>query len=246
MKKTMTAAIGAGLLAGAANAHAVLPLVDIDVSATLWNASPSGHVQSGDRLDIDDDLDYSTERHNVLAARVAHPVPLIPNFRLRYNDFGYDGTGEVSAEFEGQSYQGEVDTDLDLTHLDYTIFYTAPLPFVTADLGFNFKHFVGSFDIEEQNQGSSDSIDFDAILPMLHAHGRVDLPLTGLGVGAELNWISFDGDSVRDLEAYVSYSYNITYVRAGYREFVVDAEGSGDLEVDADMSGAFLGVGVRF
>jgi len=38
---------------------------------------------------------------------------------------------------------------------------------------------------------------------MLHARGDVDLPLTGLGAGAEINYVSFDGDSARDIEAYL-------------------------------------------
>ena len=248
MKKTMTAMTGALLFAGAGTAHAVIPLFDVDASASYWNASPSGDVQSGDTLDLEDDLDYSSEGHNVLALRVAHPVPLIPNFRIRHTDMDYSATGDVQVDnFEGNDYSGEVRSELDLSHFDYTLFYTPPIPFVTADLGFNFKHFDGSFDIEERNgSGNSDSISINEILPMLHAHGRVDLPLTGLGAGAEINYIAFDGDSIRDIEAYLSYSYNLFYAQGGYREFGVDVEASGDLQVDASMGGPFLRLGVSF
>jgi len=247
MKKTMTAMTGALLFAGAGTAHAVIPLVDVDANVGIWNASPSGDVQSGSTFDLEDDLDYSSESNNVLSLRVTHPLPLVPNFRIRHTDLDMSGTGEVDGNFEGQSYQGEVRSELDLSHFDYTIFYTPPLPFVTADLGFNVKHFDGSFEIEEREDGGNrDSVSINTVLPMLHAHGRVDLPLTGLGAGAEINYIAFDGDSIRDIEAYLSYSYNLFYAQGGYREFGVDVEASGDLEVDTSMGGPFLRLGVSF
>lgn len=250
MKRTMTAAAGILLLAGAGSAQAVIPLIDVDVTANSWNGGPSGTVQSGgDEIDVEDDLGYDDDYHRGFALRFAHPIPVIPNLRLRYNDIEHEGEGEIrsTTQFGGETYVAseDVDSRIDLTHYDYTVFYTAPVPVVTLDLGFNVKHFDGEFDLEGQDSGTRESFDIDEFLPMLHARGHVDLPLTGLGAGAEINYVSYDGDSARDVEAYLKYSVEPAYVEGGYRELAVDVDAD-DLNVDTDLGGPFVRVGVGF
>lgn len=246
MKKTMTAAAGMLFLASAGSAHAVVPLVDVDVTANSWQAGPTGTVQSGgDQIDVEDDLGYDDESHTGFAVRFAHPVPVIPNLRLRYNDIEHKGQGTVTTTFRNSAYAEDVDSRIDLTHYDYTIFYTAPVPVLTLDLGFNVKHFDGQFDIEGQTTGQKESVDIDEFLPMLHARGDVDLPLTGLGAGAEINYVSYDGDSARDIEAYLKYSVDPVYVEGGYRELAMDVDAD-KIEVDTDLGGPFVRVGIGF
>lgn len=246
MNRTMTAAAGLLLLAGAGSAQAVVPLVDVDVTANSWQAGPSGTVQSGgDQIDVEDDLGYDDESHRGFALRLAHPVPVIPNLRLRYNDIEHEGQGSVSTQFRNTVYSEDVDSRIDLTHYDYTIFYTAPVPLVTLDLGFNVKHFDGQFDIQGQATGRSESVEIDEFLPMLHAGGDVDLPLTGLGAGAEINYVSYDGDSARDIEGYLRYSVEPVYVEGGYRELAMDVDAD-NIEVDTDLGGPFVRVGIGF
>ncbi|TDT42954.1 outer membrane protein [Halospina denitrificans] len=246
MKRTMTAAAGMLLLAGASTAHAVIPLIDVDVTANSWQAGPTGTVQSGgNEIDVEDDLGYDDESHTGFAVRFAHPVPVIPNLRLRYNDIEHKGQGTVTTQFRDSTYAEDVDSRIDLTHYDYTIFYTAPVPIVTLDLGFNVKHFDGQFDIEGQTTGQAESVKIDEFLPMLHARGDVDLPLTGLGAGAEINYVSYDGDSARDIEAYLKYSVDPVYVEGGYRELSMDVD-SNNLNVDTDLGGPFVRVGIGF
>lgn len=247
MKRTIATAAGVFLLAGAGSAQAVIPLIDVDVTASSWQGSPGGTVQSGgDEIDVEDDLGYDDENHPGFSVRFAHPVPVIPNLRLRYTDIEHKGEGTVATQFEDNVYAEDVDSRIDLTHYDYTIFYTAPLPVVTLDLGFNVKHFDGRFDIESQDRDQEDSVKIDEFLPMLHARGDVDLPLTGLGAGAEINYVSFDGDSARDVEAYLKYSVDPVYVQGGYREFAVDVDAGSDLKVDTDIGGPFVRVGIGF
>jgi len=80
---------------------------------------------------------------------------------------------------------------------------------------------------------------------MLHARGDVDLPLTGLGAGAEINYVSFDGDSARDIEAYLKYSVDPVYVEGGYRELAMDVDAD-NINVDTDLGGPFVRVGIGF
>ena len=247
MKRTMTAAAGLLFMAGAGSAQAVVPLVDVDVTANSWQSGPTGTVQSGgDEIDVEDDLGYDDESNRGFALRLAHPVPVIPNFRVRYNDIEHKGQGRITTTFRNSfNVSEDVDSRIDLTHYDYTVFYTAPIPLVTLDLGFNVKHFDGQFEIEGQTSGQRETADIDEFLPMLHAGGDVDLPLTGLGAGAEINYVSYDGDSARDIEAYLKYSVEPVYVEGGYRELALDVDAD-DLNVDTDLGGPFVRVGIGF
>ena len=249
MKTTTRATIGALLMTSAGAANAVVPLVDVDVTAGYWNADASGTLQSGgDPLDVENDLGYDSEGHNNFAIRFAHPIPVIPNLRLRYNDIEHKGTGSVDTTFEGRTYNGDVSSRADLTHYDYTLFYTAPIPVVTLDLGLNVKHFDGEVFIEGETPtgNESDRVEVDEFLPMGHVRADVDLPLTGLGAGAELNYISYDGDSATDVEGYISFNADPVYIQGGYRQFDVDVDASGDLNVDTELSGPFVRLGVGF
>lgn len=249
MRKKLTALTGAVLMASAGTVNAgVIPLVDVDFALNAWNAGVSGDVRAGgDDQDLEDDLGFDSYRQMGWQLRVAHPIPLIPNFRVRYTDFDETENGRATSSFRGIDFSNrDVTTTLDLSHFDYTIFYTAPLPVVGLDLGFNIKHFNGEVEIEDRNSDDRERVNLNEFLPMLYGHVRVDLPLTGLGVGGELSYISFDGDSVSDLEFYVGYSYQLFYGQLGYRDFRVDVEASDDLKIDADITGPFARVGVRF
>lgn len=247
MKTTTKAALGALMMTGAGAANAVVPLVDVDVTAGYWNADASGTLQSGgDPLDVENDLGYDSEGHTNFAIRFAHPIPVLPNLRLRYNDIEHKGTGAVKTQFEGNIYGNDVKSRADLTHYDYTLFYTAPIPVVTLDLGLNVKHFDGEVTLEGQGGNPSDTVEVDEFLPMGHVRADVDLPLTGLGAGAELNYISYDGDSATDVEGYISFNADPVYIQGGYRQFDVDVDASGDLNVDTELSGPFVRLGVGF
>lgn len=247
MKTTTKAALGALLMSSAGAANAVVPLVDVDVTAGYWNATPSGTIQSGGNpIDVENDLGYDSEGHKNFAIRFAHPVPVIPNLRLRYNDIEHEGQGSIKTSFRDVNANVDVKSRTDLTHYDYTAFYTAPIPIVTLDLGLNVKHFDGEVTLKEQGGNTTDTVEIDEFLPMGHVRADVDLPLTGLGAGAELNYISFDGDSATDVEGYISFNADPVYIQGGYRQFDVDVDASGDLKVDTELSGPFVRLGVGF
>ena len=74
---------------------------------------------------------------------------------------------------------------------------------------------------------------------------RFDLPLTGVSVGAEGNFISFDGDSLHDFNAYGQYEISLIQFRAGYRQMSIDYEDGND-RLDVEIGGPFVSAGVSF
>lgn len=250
MNKNITALTGAALLAvtGSANAD-IIPLVDVHAALSSWNAGISGDVQSGgDSQDLEDDLGFDSYQQLGWQVGISHPVPLLPNARIRFTEFDETENGQATSTFQGVDFSNrDVRTTLDLSHFDYTLFYSAPLPVVGLDLGLNVKHFNGEVEIQDRNDESQrERVNLNEFLPMVHGHASVDLPLTGLGAGAEVNYLSFDGDSISDVELYVRYSYDLIYAQAGYRDFRVDVEASDDLKIDSEINGPFARIGVEF
>ncbi|MDX1588913.1 MAG: TIGR04219 family outer membrane beta-barrel protein [Oleiphilaceae bacterium] len=250
MNKKLTSLTGVALLAAAGTANAdVIPLVDVDVSVNSWKAAVSGDVRSGDDpQDLENDLGFDSYQQLGWQLRVAHPVPVLPNVRVRFTEFDETENGQASSSFRGVDFTNrDVRTTLDLSNFDYTLYYTAPLPVVGLDIGLNVKHFNGEVEIQDRNDESRrERVNLNEYLPMIHAHGRVDLPLTGLRAGAEVNHVSYDGDSLSDVELYLGYSYDLFYGQVGYRDFRVDVEASDDLEIDGEINGPFARIGVEF
>ena len=96
----------------------------------------------------------------------------------------------------------------------------------------------------------------DAPIPMLFGRVGASLPLTGLEVMAEGNYIGYGDTNHMDYQLLVRYTLPVVPVldinlEAGYRSFQLDIDptdfsgDSGDLRTDIDMSGVFLGVSLH-
>jgi hypothetical protein len=57
--------------------------------------------------------------------------------------------------------------------------------------------------------------------------------------------ISFDGDSIHDLDAYGQYEIALVQLRLGYRQMAVDYEDDNNL-LDVTLGGPYASVGVDF
>lgn len=248
MRKLILAMGGAAVLA-APLAHA--DIVGLGANVSYWDSDLSGKAASnGDVVDVENDLDLSSDSNVNLTAYVEHPVPLLPNVRLNYTSIEQSGRGELGADFDNIIVNlggaTEVDSDLDLDQLDLTLYYEVLDNWVNLDLGLTVRDLDGELRVQEVggNQAVSES-EIDAVVPMGYLAARFDLPFTGVSVGGEANLISFDGDSVYDYNAYGQYEISMLQLRAGYREISIDYE-DGDDELDVDLGGPFVSAGLRF
>lgn len=242
MRKLILALGGTAALA-APVVHA--DIVGLGANVSYWDSDLSGDVRNGgDAVDVDNDLDLSSDSNANLSAYIEHPVPLLPNVRLNYTKIEQDGRGEVSlAGFDG--VQGEVDSSLELTQLDLTLYYEVLDNWVNLDLGITARDLDGELTVQEVLGTAVSQTEVDAVIPMGYLAARFDLPFTGVSVGGEANVISFDGDSVYDYNAYGQFEVALLQLRAGYRQIAIDYE-DGDDELDIDLGGPFVSAGVRF
>lgn len=236
-------ALGSTAALAAPVAHA--DVIGLGANVSYWDSDLSGDVRNGgDAVDVDNDLDLSSDSNANLSAYIEHPVPLLPNVRLNYTKIEQDGRGEVSlAGFDG--VQGEVDSSLELTQLDLTLYYEVLDNWVNLDLGITARDLDGELTVQEVLGTAVSRTEVDAVIPMGYLAARFDLPFTGVSVGGEANVISFDGDSVYDYNAYGQFEVALLQLRAGYRQIAIDYE-DGDDELDIDLGGPFVSAGLRF
>ncbi|AOY87480.1 hypothetical protein BKP64_04400 [Marinobacter salinus] len=244
MRKLM-AAIGGSMILAAPLAHA--DVVGLGASVSYWDSDLSGKAaDSGDVVDVENDLNLDNDSNVNASLYIEHPVPVLPNVRLNYTLVEQSGRGRLSADFGGINIGSDVRSDLDLEQLDVTLYYEVLDNWVNLDLGLTARDLSGDLLVREATTGvPASETSVDAVIPMGYLAARFDLPLTGVSVGADGNFISFDGDSLYDFNAYGQYEIAMLQLRAGYRQMSIDYEDGND-RLDVDIDGPFISAGVAF
>ena len=222
-------------------------VVGLGAAVSYWDSDLSGEAgTNGDIVNVNNQLNLDSDTNANATLYFEHPVPLLPNVRLNYTLVEQSGEGDVGlAGFDG--VRGQVRSDLDLEQLDLTLYYEVLDNWVNLDLGLTARDLDGELIVQETGVlgGSVSQTDVNAVIPMGYLAARFDLPLTGVSVGAEGNFISYDGDSIRDFNAYGQYNIALIQLRAGYRQIAIDYE-DGDDKLDIEIDGPFISAGVAF
>lgn len=250
MKKILTAAALAATLPQAASA---LPLVDLYAGSYYWDQTVSGDVVNGS-ADLEDDLNLDAGGQNVSYVAFEHFVPVIPNVKIKSTSMSSDGSGSVSAPFDiaGSTVTASetVKSELDLSHTDYTFYWSLPLPIVTFDFGLTARQFDGSMTVVGSSTNAS--ADFDFVVPMGYLNAGVDIPLTGLSLAANINTIAYGDTSITDFDANMTYVLPMiplldVGISAGYRSFDLELDEAdfGDLSAKTTVAGPYLGLSLH-
>ncbi len=247
MKKLLAIAIAA---ATPMMAQADL-LFTVDAGASMWNAEASGDVDG----DVDvgkDGLNLDSESNNVLFVSFEHPVPVIPNIKIKKTDLDLTGEGKTNYTFLNQSFTGETNSQFDLTHTDFTLYWGVPLPIPFFDINFGLtaRQFDGIVSVTDKTTQQNKSEDLDFVLPMGYLNVDFDSHF-GVYARAELNAIGYDGNSISDMELAVGYTLPLPIpmvdinLEAGHRMLnLTTDEDSMDIDTDVDVSGLFFGLNV--
>lgn len=252
MKKILTTAALAVVLPQTASA---LPLIDVYAGGYYWDQTISGDVVNGS-ADLEDDLELDAGGQNVLYAAFEHPIPVIPNVKIKQTSMSSDGVGTVDTgfEFNGDTVTGDVNSDLDLSHTDFTLYWSLPLPIVTFDFGLTARQFDGSMEVVDTAGGAvvDASADFDFVVPMGYIKAGIDIPLTGVSLGGDINTISYGDTSIVDMDLNVTYVLPLiplldVGITAGYRTFdlTLDEADFGDLSAEMKVAGPYLGLSLH-
>ena len=251
MKKL--ALVSAILIAAPLSANANL-LFTVGAKASIWDAEPTGQIDKDVSVESDG-LNLKSENGTQMTVFFEHPVPLIPNVKLKSTDLDIKGSGELTTNinFAGKPFavSEKVDSNINLSHTDATLYWglPIPLPYINVDFGLTARMFDGDASVT----GASDpanpkSVDLDMTLPMAYGAVKVGSPF-GIYATADLNWIGFGDNQMTDINAAVGYELPIPIVdvglEVGYRgiNLQTDREDT-DIEADLDVTGLFYGLSV--
>jgi len=245
MKKTALAAFLVAMTPVAAQADL---LFTVGAKANMWNAEPSGQLDDGVSVDSENNgLGLESESGTSMTVFFEHPVPVVPNLRIRQTNLEMDGSAFLTAEFNGVPYGENVDSTLDLGHTDATLYWGLPLPvpYVDVNLGLTARMFDGMAEVEGQTTNRREEVELDFTLPMGFVEAQVGTPF-GVYAQAEINAISYDGNSLTDTVLTLGYDLPVPVVdlglEVGHRSLAMKTDkDTTDIETDFDVSGIFYG-----
>lgn len=176
-----------------------------------------------------------------------HPVPFVPNLKLRYSEFG--GTRN---NFQSGIYF--VDQDLDVNTLDAIAYYEILDNIVSVDAGLGVKRLDATNTLTTTVPGINLTLSDDdkQTLPALYVAAGGKLPFTGFSAKAEVMAGQNSDADFSDINAEVKYNFiqNIALdlgAKFGYRAMTINFDDDSDSSFDKIVAkGPYLGLEAHF
>jgi len=230
--------------------------VGFRVGGGSWNWNVSGDLRYksaaiNDTFDFKNDLGLKDDKQTFGYVVLEHPIPLLPNIRISKTNLSTSGTGSitVSKSFGGVTYSTSdtLTTSLVLNQTDLALYYEIlDNDIVGFDLGLNLKKISGSADVTGSVSGKT-SAPIDVTVPMLYAGLQIGLPLTGLSIGADGSFISYSGNSMTDVTAYLRYTSDYFIgLEAGVRKINLTLDNIKDTSGKLDFNGPYISLFMQF
>jgi len=205
MKKTLLAGSLAALMCCTAQADTLLGLY---IGGQIWSNDASGSF--GEGTDDQSVFEFDDENQGSFYVAFEHPIPLIPNIKIASTTLDTVGGTQLTDTFtfEDVTYSAgtTLDTTLDASFVDYTLYYEVfDNDLLTFDFGLTARDLDAYIKVAESDSNGSD-LDISGIIPMAYVSTIIGLPLTGLNVFAEANFISYDDQTIYDAQIGVSYA----------------------------------------
>lgn len=248
MNKLKVLALSASLLL---SGYSYADVIGGTIELAYWKGNYDGNmVSKGTDISVNNELQFDDTDALEVTVSFEHPVPVLPNVKIRHIDLDETENGELDdITFNGETFPNNADvtSNLDLSHTDLILYYEVLDNIVSLDLGLDIKRFDGQLDIiEDDDPDTRSTTKIDETLPMLFGAVEVELPFTGLALGGELSIVSYDGDSLSDARVRLRQNMSIAFIELGYRQFNIDVEDVSNVDVDADISGVYLSTGLDF
>ncbi|AVI66556.1 TIGR04219 family outer membrane beta-barrel protein [Shewanella sp. NKUCC05_KAH] len=245
MKKTLLASAVLGFcMASSAQAATV---VGFTIGGDYWRADTSGTF--ADKGQPQQTFDYSSSAQGSYWIAVEHPLPFVPNIKIRENSLDQKGSmSGADFNFNGHDFKGNVTAYTDLSNTDFVLYYEIlDNDIVSLDLGAAYKLMNGSLRV--QDPGHPEEKDVDSGIVMGYASTHVGMPGLGLYGFADLMQ-GVNESSVHDYAIGLGWQFDglavDTRVRVGYREFLFDVSNFSGVSADTKFKGYFAGVEINF
>ncbi|MCG9697483.1 TIGR04219 family outer membrane beta-barrel protein [Shewanella sp. Isolate11] len=247
MKKTLlVCAILGSLAATSANAAT---LVGFKVGGDYWQADTSGTF--AEKGQTQQDFDYDSSWQGSLWVAVEHPIPFVPNLKIRENSLDVDGKATLTGDwtFNNNTFtSGDITSSVNLSNTDFVLYYEIlDNDLVALDVGAAYKMMHGSYSVADS--GHPEERDISKGIVMASANAEVGVPGLGLYGFADV-MLGIDETSVYDYSVGLGWMFDgialDTKVRVGYRDFTFDVNGFDRITANNQFKGAFAGVEIVF
>lgn len=147
----------------------------------------SGQSFNSSSIDLVDDLDVDKPAQTSMMLILEHPISALPN--IRYQSYNMDSSNRYSINPEFGFNQGSPgagsngNSSYDLEYNDLVLYYQLLNNWMDLDMGVDLKRFDG----QVSQTGAGNNFDVDETIPLFHLSARVDLPVNGLYLGANIN-----------------------------------------------------------
>jgi outer membrane protein len=259
MKKLLTVLSFAALFATTSSAD----WGRIEFGGGVWDQTPSGYATYTETAGVPvlaAEGKYlssgKTTSDTYLWLLIKHPIPIIPNIRLEYVT-AYD-EGKVTGGFRDFIAPTVAAASIDLTEYDIIPYYNLldNTFWMTIDLGLDIKLIEINYKAEGVNVGSVTDTNYDDTetipLPLVYLRTRVEIPVTNIGVEADIKYITYSGSTVYDARVKLDYTLDFIPVvqpafEIGYRVQKIDLTSDDDkTKVNLDFTGVYAGFMLRF
>ncbi|MCL1074808.1 TIGR04219 family outer membrane beta-barrel protein [Shewanella dokdonensis] len=245
MKKTLMAmAVLGSLTATSVPAATVL---GFKVGGDYWNADASGTF--AEKGQPQQEFGYDSSARYSLWLAIEHPIPFLPNLKIRENHLEEDGTlADADMSFSGIHYTGETYTNVDLGNTDFIGYYELlDNDILSLDVGAAYKKFDGSIRVYQGSKSAT--LELSKGVFMGYANAELGLPGSGLFAYADI-LTGIDESSVYDYQLGLGWQFDgialDTRIHAGYRTFNFDVNDFDGASADMKFDGVFAGVEVVF
>ncbi|MCT8866330.1 TIGR04219 family outer membrane beta-barrel protein [Shewanella xiamenensis] len=245
MKKILLASAVFGCIM-ATSAHAAT-VVGFKIGGDYWRADTSGTFS--DKGQPQQGFDYSSSAQGSYWFAVEHPLPFVPNLKIRENSLDQKGSlANADFSFNGHDFKGNVTSYTDLSNTDFVLYYELlDNDILSFDLGAAYKLMNGSLRV--QDAGHPEEKDVDSGIVMGYASTHVSMPGLGLFGFADL-MLGVNESNVHDYAVGLGWQFDgvavDTRVRVGYREFAFDVNNFSGISADSKFDGYFAGVEIDF
>jgi outer membrane protein len=227
----------------------------IKAGASYWKYDISGTVRyqtknSANDIDVNQDLGYNNGSAGVYYLIIEHPLPLLPDARLRYTDIDENANGRLSKTvvYGNTTFFADeaVSSQVQLKQTDITLYYELLDNVVSLDLGLTGKYIDSKASITGETSGMQNA-SVSGWVPLAYLGAGFDLPLTGLGVSADGSYAKYQGSSFYD------YSLRATYTTpwrlgldVGYRKIKLNLDDFDNSFADVEFHGPYAGAYLHF
>jgi outer membrane protein len=226
-------------------------LLGVYAGGQIWDTENTGNFGSGAG---NQSFGFADEKQQSFYIALEHPVPLLPNIKIRENELSTQGFVTLSEDFvyngEGYSAGTSLASAIDLSHTDVTLYYEIfDNDLLSFDIGVTGKKVDGLLAVRDAQ--SENSLKSDGWIPTGYAQLRVGIPATPLTVYGLANAISIDDSSVRDIEAGIEYRLveNLAVdlnLQLGYRDITIELDDLDGIYSDLQFKGPYLGLEIHF